>query len=132
MTAGLSLLPSINSGAVLIPRALGGPDSLARLGVAVDSPNILIEQTAVAATFTYEEVRGYPSDQFILTWDDIQWPSAPFARGDVILGHYASTLLRSKLWLHGGSRGLPCVSAATAEHLSAIAPSCSPARRLRA
>ena len=47
-----------------------------------------------------------PPDEFVLSYDDMKWPWDSYRRSDVVLRHYASHLIRWKLWLYGGPHGL--------------------------
>jgi hypothetical protein len=123
MTRGLDLLPGVNAGLVLIPRPLDWAESLARLELAVGLPTDLTEQTAVAIAFTRAFAQPFPSDEFILTWDDATRPWDPYARRDVVVRHYSGTL-RWKLWLRGGPRGLRHLPAAATAYFTSLVWRC--------
>lgn len=110
------VIQGVNGGFCVFPTPVDWDPVLDRLKPAVDTPLFLTEQTVVAMLMTQEHAWALPSRDYILSWDDSASPIDRH-RGDTVMRHYASPVLRWKLWLRGGHRGmrtLPMALAASA------------------
>lgn len=110
---GKPVKPRVNGGFCVFPKPVDWEPALSRLEPFVDSPRFLTEQTVVALLMTQEHGIGLPMHDYVLSWEDTCSPFDRHARADIVLRHYASPVLRWKLWLRGGHRGLKALPQAT-------------------
>ncbi len=115
----LDVLPSVNAGVCLFSRQPDWAPALRALQDVADSPTFLTEQTLVAITMTLEHGKPFPPDEFILRWEDAGRPWDLYSRTDRVLRHYASPILRWKMYLRGGARGLRTLPVAIAARIGA-------------
>jgi hypothetical protein len=116
LLTGIAVLPGVNAGFCLFPKPINWDLALERIGPYVDSPTFVTEQTAVAIAFTQAHALPFPPTDFIVTWDDIKWPWDAYAHKDIVARHYASWLVRWKLWLKGGPAGVRTLPRATIDY----------------
>jgi hypothetical protein len=116
MIEGVSLTLGVNSGFCLLKDTPDWSLALDRLGLVIDDPHVLSEQTAFAIAMS--ESNGLPLsvDDFVLDWDDLGVPWDSYARRDIVMRHYASPSRRWKLWMRGGPRGARTLPRAAYEY----------------
>jgi hypothetical protein len=110
MLPGLPLLPAVNAGFALVFDPLDWEVALKRLAPYVQSATHVTEQTAFAIAMTTNRGKPLPISDFVLSWEDCDRPWDAYATRDIVLRHYASPILRWKLWLKGrptGPRWIP-------------------------
>jgi len=119
VSAVREMLPRVSSGFNLLFEQLDWAGALDALAPIVDAPTFLTEQTTFAVAMTDNAGLALPEDDYVLQWHDLDRPWDAFARKDVVMRHYGSALLRWKMWLKGGDRGLWALPAATVERARA-------------
>ncbi len=116
MIEGVSLTLGVNAGFCLLKDTPDWSLALDRLGLVIDNPHMLSEQTAFAIAMSESNGLALSVDDFVLHWDDLGLPWDPYARRDIVMRHYASPARRWKLWMRGGPRGARTLPRAAYEY----------------
>jgi hypothetical protein len=103
--SGLDLPEGINSGFFLLRAPLNWDEGLRRLADVADSGGPWTEQTVFAIALSQVGARSFPTEDYVVYWDDVKFPWDHVAGRDVVMRHYLAWIQRWKLWMRGGPAG---------------------------